>query len=223
MWFLCPGACFDVAYSVKEIVYTLQGEGARAGRAVVLCRFTGCNLWSGREKDRRISGCWFCDTDFLEMDGESGGKYETAGALFSEIAGKWPKTACGEGKPYVVFTGGEPLLQLDVELIERCKTEGWETGVETNGTIEAPPGLDWICVSPKPRSELKQRSGNEIKIVFPMGVDPSDFENLDFEHFFLQPLYDPVKTENTRRAAHYCLENPRWKLSLQIHKVIGLP
>ncbi|NGX16025.1 7-carboxy-7-deazaguanine synthase [Wenzhouxiangella sp. XN24] len=216
-----------MAYSVKEIYYTLQGEGAQAGRPAVFLRFAGCNLWSGREQDRHKGpgGCsrW-CDTDFVGTDGPGGGKFATAEELAKAVARHWPDL--DQGKPYVVCTGGEPLLQLDAAAIEALHEAGFEVGVETNGTILAPPGLDWICVSPKPGPELLQQTGNELKLVFPqeqLEAQPAQFEKLGFDHLFLQPLDGPDAVLNTKRAAAYCMSNPKWRLSLQIHKLIGMP
>ncbi|MCB1547197.1 MAG: 7-carboxy-7-deazaguanine synthase [Hyphomicrobiaceae bacterium] len=210
-----------MSYSVKEIFKTLQGEGARAGRAAVFCRFAGCNLWSGREIDRAEAVCRFCDTDFVGIDGPGGGRFTTA----SDLAGAM--TAIWAGAPehrYVVFTGGEPLLQLDRGLIDAAHRAGFEVAVETNGTIEAPEGIDWICVSPKAGAQLLQQRGHELKLVYPQeDVDPREFEGLDFEHFFLQPMDGPAREEATRRAVDYCLHHPRWRLSLQTHKVLGIP
>lgn len=207
-------------YSVKELFFTLQGEGAQAGRAAVFCRFAGCNLWSGREADRADAVCKFCDTDFVGTDGEGGGKFATAQALADAIARAWP----GGGRPYVVCTGGEPLLQLDAPLIDALHARGFEVAVETNGTQPAPPGLDWICVSPKADAELKQLSGSELKLVYPQDkARPERFESLDFSHFLLQPMDGPHVAENTKAATDYCLAHPKWRLSLQTHKMIGIP
>ena len=209
-------------YSVKEAYLTLQGEGAQTGRAAVFLRFAGCNLWSGREADRAKSVCRFCDTDFVGTDGENGGQFDTPEALADHIANLWGDKP---GTPYVVCTGGEPLLQLDPPLIAALKAAGFDIGVETNGTIAAPEGLDWICVSPKANAPLVQRAGHELKLVYPQTepeAQPERFAALDFSHFFLQPMDSPEKDENTARAAQYCLENPQWRLSLQTHKLIGL-
>lgn len=210
-------------YSVKEAYLTLQGEGAQTGRAAVFLRFAGCNLWSGREADRAKSVCRFCDTDFVGTDGENGGQFDSPEALARHIASLWGDKP---GAPYVVCTGGEPLLQLDPPLIAALKAAGFDTGVETNGTIAAPEGLDWICVSPKANAPLVQRAGHELKLVYPQTepeAQPERFAALDFSHFFLQPMDSPEKDDNTARAAQYCLENPQWRLSLQTHKLIGLP
>jgi 7-carboxy-7-deazaguanine synthase (Cx14CxxC type) len=209
-----------VSYAVKELYYTLQGEGAQAGRAAVFLRFAGCNLWSGREEDRADAVCTFCDTDFVGMDGPGGGRFESAAALADVVASAWP----GGGQPYVVCTGGEPLLQIDATLIAALHARGFKIGVETNGTIAAPPGLDWICVSPKADAVLAQQAGDELKLVFPQrGVDPARFETLAFTHFFLQPLDGPARAANTEAAIAYCRAHPQWRLSLQTHKLIGIP
>lgn len=204
-------------YRVKEIYATLQGEGAHSGRAAVFCRFSGCNLWSGKEADRARAICRFCDTDFVDTDGERGGEYPSARALAEVLA----DVAATE---YVVFTGGEPLLQLDTALIDACHQRGLVVAVETNGTVEAPAGIDWICVSPKAGARLRLRRGNELKLVYPqLDLLPDQLGDLDFEHLFLQPMDGPRREQNTRRAAEYCLQHPRWRLSLQTHKLIGLP
>jgi len=213
-----------MSYAVKEIFYTLQGEGAQAGRAAVFCRFAGCNLWSGREADRAAAVCKFCDTEFVGVDGTGGGRFESAEALAAAIACKWP--ADSAGKRFVVCTGGEPLLQLDIALIAALHAQGFEIAVETNGTIAAPPGIDWICVSPKAATELVQQSGDELKLVYPQieaEADPVRFERLAFSHFFLQPMDGPRREENTQLALAYCLKHPRWRLSLQTHKLLGIP
>jgi 7-carboxy-7-deazaguanine synthase (Cx14CxxC type) len=214
-----------VAYTVKEIYYTLQGEGARTGRAAVFCRFAGCNLWSGREEDRATAACWFCDTDFVGIDGPGGGRFATAEDLASAIAGCWRDAAAvDEGaRPYVVFTGGEPLLQLDAPLVEACHAPGFEIAVETNGTIAPPPGIDWLTVSPKPNSTLVVTSGQELKLVYPHDVDPAAVADLSFEVLYLQPLDGPERAENTARVLEYCRRHPRWRLSLQTHKLLGIP
>lgn len=214
-----------MTYSVKEIFYTLQGEGARAGRAAVFCRFTGCNLWSGREADRAKGpgGCsrW-CDTDFVGTDGPGGGRFADANALADRVAAAWPDRA--QGRPYVVCTGGEPLLQLDEALLEALHARGFEVAVETNGTLPVPRGVDWVCVSPKAGGALTQTRGDELKVVFPQeGIDPATFAALDFADFFLQPMDGPARVENTARAVRYCLDHPRWRLSLQTHKITGIP
>jgi 7-carboxy-7-deazaguanine synthase len=211
---------FPMSYKIKEIFYTLQGEGAQSGRPAVFCRFTGCNLWSGREEDRAKAICQFCDTDFWGTDGLNGGRYSAA-ALAEKVAGLWPKAM---GKPYIVCTGGEPLLQLDAPLIEALHASGFEIAVETNGTIVAPEGLDWICVSPKAGAELVQTSGHELKLVFPQpGAEPELFQHLPFDYFYLQPMDGPVREANTQLALSYCLENPQWRLSLQTHKILEIP
>ncbi len=209
-----------MSYAVKELFYTLQGEGARAGRAAVFLRFAGCNLWSGREEDRADAVCTFCDTDFVGLDGAGGGRFETPAALARAVAENWP----GGGVPYVVCTGGEPLLQMDAPLIAALHAQGFEVAVETNGTIAAPAGLDWICVSPKAAAPLAQSSGHELKLVYPQPLAPPErFVHLPFEHFFLQPMDGPARDENTRAALDYCRADPRWRLSLQIHKLLGIP
>jgi len=211
-----------MAYAVKEILYTLQGEGAQTGRPAVFCRFAGCNLWSGREADRETAVCDFCDTDFVGTDGPGGGRFATAAALAAAVAAAWP--ASSEERRFVVCTGGEPLLQLDDVLIEALHHERFEVAVETNGTQAAPAGLDWTCVSPKAGTELAIRSGDELKLVFPQaGAEPSRFETLAFRHFFLQPMDGPERAANTDAALRYCLAHPRWRLSLQTHKLLGIP
>ncbi len=210
-------------YAVKEIFYTLQGEGLQAGRPAVFCRFTGCNLWTGREKDRERAVCRFCDTDFVGTDGPGGGRFGTALELAEAVSRAWRGADEGAGK-LVVCTGGEPLLQLDAPAIAALKASGFQVAVETNGTIEAPQGLDWVCVSPKANASLVQRSGDELKLVFPQAeAAPELFEGLAFDHFLLQPMDGPRIEENTRLAVEYCLSNPRWRLSLQTHKFLGLP
>ncbi len=210
-----------MTYSVKEIFLTLQGEGGQAGRAAVFCRFAGCNLWSGREADRAGAVCTFCDTDFVGTDGAGGGKFDTAGALAGAIEAAWGQ---GAEARLVVCTGGEPLLQLDEPLIEALHGRGFSIAVETNGTLPAPPGLDWICVSPKADSALVQTRGQELKLVHPQaGVDPARFEGLPFERFYLQPMDGPELEANTRATVAYCLAHPRWRLSVQTHKVLGIP
>jgi 7-carboxy-7-deazaguanine synthase len=207
-------------YTVKEIFYTLQGEGANAGRPAVFCRFSGCNLWTGREPDRATAICDFCDTDFVGV-GPDGGKFATAADLASAVAAKWP--AGTHDYRLVVCTGGEPLLQLDAAAVDAFHAEGFEVAVETNGTREPPAGLDWICVSPKARAELVLRRGNEIKLVYPQpGLEPGQFESLAFDQFFLQPMDGPALAANTRAALAYCLEHPRWRLSIQTHKLLGI-
>ena len=211
-----------MTYAVKEIFYTLQGEGIQAGRPAVFCRFAGCNLWSGREVDRATATCAFCDTDFIGTDGLGGGKFETATALASAIETTWAaQDARGR---LVVLTGGEPLLQVDAPLIAALHERGFEIAVETNGTIRPPPGLDWICVSPKAGAPLELVAGDEIKLVYPQaGAEPRRFEELDFKNFLLQPMDGPAREANTAAAVAYCLANPRWRLSLQTHKFLGIP
>jgi 7-carboxy-7-deazaguanine synthase (Cx14CxxC type) len=211
-------------YTVKEIFYTLQGEGANAGRPAVFCRFTGCNLWSGRPQDLASAVCRFCDTDFVGVNGPRGGKFSSPRELAQEVADLWPRTPFPCGRPFVVCTGGEPLLQLDEELVVALHDQGFEVAIETNGTRPAPPGIDWICVSPKADSALAQKHGQELKLVYPQaGVDPERFAALDFEHFFLQPMDGPDRDAATLAAVAYCLANPRWRLSVQTHKYLGLP
>ena len=209
-------------YSVKELFFTLQGEGAQAGRAAVFCRFAGCNLWSGREQDRATAVCTFSDTDFVGSDGVGGGKFATAEALADTIAAAWPQDAAG-GRRYVVCTGGEPLLQLDTPLIDALHARGFEVAVETNGTQPAPPGLDWICVSPKADAPLVLTSGHELKLVYPQPLArPERFAALDFQHFFLQPMDSVLRREHTQAAVDYCMQHPQWRLSVQMHKVVGI-
>jgi len=210
-----------MSYAVKELFYTLQGEGANAGRAAVFCRFAGCNLWSGREADRHRAVCRFCDTDFVGVDGDGGGRFASAAQLAAAVGAAWPDHAAGI--PLVVCTGGEPLLQVDATLVAALHDAGFEIAVETNGTQDPPPGIDWICVSPKAGAPLKLTSGNELKLVFPQdGAEPERFAALRFEHFFLQPMDGPLAEANTRAAVAYCLANPRWRLSLQTHKFLGI-
>jgi 7-carboxy-7-deazaguanine synthase (Cx14CxxC type) len=210
-----------VAYQIKEIFYTLQGEGANAGRPAVFCRFAGCNLWSGREADRERAICRFCDTDFVGTDGTLGGRYADAGALADTIAAQWP--AGRAGRPLTVLTGGEPLLQVDGALIDALHARGFEIAVETNGTIAAPAGIDWICVSPKAGAELVQLSGQELKVVVPQeGQDLDALATLAFEHHFLQPMDGPDAKRNTQWAIDRCLQDPRWRLSVQTHKVVNI-
>ncbi len=209
-------------YTVKEIFYTLQGEGFHAGRPAVFCRFSGCNLWTGREEDRASAVCRFCDTDFFGV-GPDGGKFDSAEALAGAIAARWPSGGAERGRPYVVCTGGEPLLQLDDALVEALHERGFEVAVETNGTQAAPDGLDWVCVSPKANAPLLLTSGNELKLVYPQsGGEPERYASLDFAHFSLQPMDGPDLTHNTRAALAYCLEHPQWRLSLQTHKALGI-
>ena len=211
-----------MSYSVKEIFYTLQGEGAQTGRAAVFCRFVGCNLWSGREEDRANAICKFCDTDFLGTDGPDGGKFDAEAALADRIEQTWQPGSASVNK-FVVFTGGEPLLQLDRLLIDAVHGRGFEIAVETNGTVAAPRGLDWICVSPKAGAQLVQNTGDELKLVFPQAdARPEEFQGLAFRHFFLQPMDGPRRRENTDEALRYCLGHPKWRLSLQTHKFVGI-
>jgi len=211
-----------MTYTVKEIFYTLQGEGAQAGRPAVFCRFAGCNLWSGREADREAAVCRFCDTDFVGTDGPGGGKFASADELADAIDAKWPRG--GGGRPLVVCTGGEPLLQLDDPLIVALHAREFEIAVETNGTQPAPAGLDWICVSPKSTAALVLTSGDELKLVYPQpDAMPARFADLDFRHFFLQPMDGPERVRNTQLALEYCLAHPQWRLSVQTHKVLGIP
>lgn len=213
-----------MSYSVKEIFYTLQGEGAQAGRAAVFCRFAGCNLWSGREHDRATATCRFCDTDFRGTDGLGGGLFEDPETLAERIRATWSEHAGSGGRPFVVLTGGEPLLQLDGALIEALHALGFEIALETNGTRPVPEGVDWVCVSPKAGADLLQQSGAELKLVFPQpGLSPEDLEHLAFEHFFLQPMDGPHLQEHTRQAIAYCQTRPHWRLSIQTHKLLGFP
>jgi 7-carboxy-7-deazaguanine synthase (Cx14CxxC type) len=210
-----------MTYSVKEVFYTLQGEGARAGRPAVFLRFAGCNLWSGLEKDRASAACKFCDTEFVGTDGMGGGKFTDAAALAAAVGAQWPRDQ--GGKPYVVCTGGEPLLQLDPPLIAELHARGFEIAIETNGTLLPPPGIDWICVSPKADAEQKLQRGDELKLVYPQeGGDPARYAAQDFRHFFLQPMDNANQAVNTRAAIAYCLAHPRWRLSLQTHKLLGI-
>lgn len=214
-------------YSIKEAFYSLQGEGAHAGRPALFCRFTGCNLWSGLEKTRSQSDCQFCDTDFIGTDGQNGGKFNTASQLRSHIDALWPS---GHGHKYVVFTGGEPALQLDTNLIKEMKDHGYMIAIETNGTLALPDGIDWICVSPKTPKKLVIIKGDELKLVYPQEqLDPEQFEILDFDNFYLQPMdqghlsVDQIPLINTQEATlHYCLSHPRWRLSLQTHKMLNI-
>lgn len=211
-----------MAYSVKEIYYTLQGEGAQAGRAAVFLRFSGCNLWSGREEDRERAVCRFCDTDFVGTDGPGGGKFAAPEALAAAVRTHWPDEA--GGKPLVVCTGGEPLLQLDSSAVDALHAVGFEVAVETNGTKLPPPGIDWVCVSPKIGAELVVKRGSELKLVYPqLGGEPEKFANLAFTYFYVQPMDGPRREHNVRAAIAYCLKNPQWRLSLQTHKLTGIP
>lgn len=210
-----------MSYAVKEIFLTLQGEGAHVGRAAVFCRFAGCNLWSGREEDRKSAQCQFCDTDFVGVDGTRGARYPSANNLVDAIEEEW---GSGKDNRFVVLTGGEPLLQVDGVLLEVLHGRGFAIAVETNGTIDPPPGLDWICVSPKAGADLVLRRGNELKLVYPQaGAAPERYAGLDFQNFFLQPMDNPQRDANTRAAIEYCRSNPRWRLSLQTHKLLGIP
>ena len=212
-----------MAYAVKEIFYSLQGEGAHAGRPAIFCRFTGCNLWSGQEKHRADAVCQFCDTDFVGTDGDGGGSFTNAVALAKAVVSYWPESITDVIHPYVICTGGEPLLQLDKDLIEAFHNEGVEVAIETNGTIPVPEGIDWVCVSPKSGSTVVVEEGDEIKLVYPQeGHQPSDFVHLNFEHFFLQPMFDEDENEHVKATIEYCLTHPRWSLSLQSHKLLGL-
>ena len=218
-----------MGYRIKEIYYTLQGEGAQTGRPAVFCRFAGCNLWSGLEEDRAAAVCRFCDTDFVGTDGPGGGRFETADLLAAAVATAWPSKEQSRRSPsshtgFVVCTGGEPLLQMDSGLVDAFHAAGFEVAVETNGTVAVPDGLDWVCVSPKAGTELVVTSGDELKLVFPQrGTNPKNYTGLDFDHFFLQPMDGPDRDRNTRAAIQYCLASPQWKVSLQTHKLIGLP
>ena len=214
-----------MTYSVKELYYTLQGEGAQTGRPAVFLRFAGCNLWTGREKDRARAICNFCDTEFVGTDGPGGGKFANAEDLAAAVRAKWPKNQVS-GDPYVVCTGGEPLLQLDDAAIQALHQAGFEIGVETNGTLQAPPDLDWICVSPKAAAAVVQTTGDELKLVYPQTepeAQPERFADMQFSHYFLQPMDSSDTDANMKAAIRYCLKNPRWKLSLQTHKIIGIP
>jgi len=210
-------------YSVKEIYYTLQGEGAHTVRPAVFLRFSGCNLWTDREQDRHKAVCQFCDTDFVGTDGPGGGQFTDARLMADAVEGVWRRDVQTDHSRYVVCTGGEPLLQLDAPAVDALHAKGFEVGVETNGTQEPPTGLDWICVSPKAGAPFHLQRGNELKLVFPQPeAMPEQFEDLDFEHFFLQPMDGPAIRENTAAAVQYCLRSPRWKLSIQTHKLLGL-
>lgn len=214
-----------MSYALKEIYFTLQGEGFHTGRAAVFARFAGCNLWSGREEDRAEAACNFCDTDFIGTDGPRGGRFPDAAALGETIIEAWNEgtASAAQGQPFVVFTGGEPMLQLDEALVEACHERGLEVAIETNGTLPVPRSIDWICVSPKPNSELVQRSGDELKLVFPHEVQPEAVADLEFTHFFLQPMDGPERDANTAAVLAFCRRNPRWRLSLQTHKLLGIP
>lgn len=213
-----------MSYAVKEIYYTLQGEGANTGRAAVFCRFTGCNLWTGHEKDRESAICSFCDTDFVGTDGPGGGHFATPEALARAVRSTWPVSPSEDVRPLVVCTGGEPLLQLDENLVSEFRAVGFEVAIETNGTRLPPRGVDWICVSPKAGADPVLVSGNELKLIFPQeGAEPERYEHLDFQHFFLQPMDGPDREWNSQFAIQYCLNHPRWRLSLQTHKMLGIP
>jgi len=213
-----------MSYSVKEIFYTLQGEGANAGRAAVFCRFSGCNLWSGRESDRANAICGFCDTDFVGIDGVNGGTFAMADELTGAVRVAWKARSDPAVAPLIVCTGGEPLLQLDQKLVDSLHYAGFEIAIETNGTKFPPAGIDWICVSPKSGKDLVLVTGDELKLVYPQAhISPEMFERLDFAHFFLQPMDGMNRELNTKLAIEYCLENPKWRLSLQTHKIVGIP
>ncbi|HEX9198928.1 MAG TPA: 7-carboxy-7-deazaguanine synthase [Acidobacteriaceae bacterium] len=209
-----------MAYAAKEIFYTLQGEGVHTGRAAVFCRFAGCNLWSGHERDRATAVCQFCDTDFVGTDGDGGGKFSTADELAAAVAAKWPRTDAG--RRFVVCTGGEPLLQLDPALINALHRQNFTIAIETNGTIPVPAGIDWVCVSPKANAQLVVTRGNELKVVYPQETEPNAYEHLAFEHFFIQPKDGPDAAVSLRAAIRYCTDHPKWRLSLQTHKLIGI-
>ena len=210
-----------MTFTVKEIFYTLQGEGAQTGMAAVFCRFSGCNLWSGREQDRASAECHFCDTEFVGTDGINGGKFESSELLASKIDETWPVNG---GRKLVVCTGGEPLLQLNADLVNALHGRGFGVAVETNGTLKVPDGIDWVCVSPKAKTDCIVRKGNELKLVFPQeGINPEQFEGWDFDHFFIQPMDGRNVKENIRSATQYCQDNPHWRLSLQTHKILGIP
>ncbi len=212
-----------MAYHIKELFYTLQGEGARAGKAAVFCRFAGCNLWSGREDDRASAPCWFCDTDFVGTDGEGGGRFESPAAVADSLLSCWQRVAGASPCRYVVFTGGEPLLQLDEDLVRECHLRGFEVAIETNGTRPVPPGVDWVCVSPKPGSELVVRRGDELKLVHPQEVSPDSVESLSFTYRFLQPRAGDDFARNLSLTVEYCRTHPQWRLSVQVHKMVGFP
>jgi 7-carboxy-7-deazaguanine synthase (Cx14CxxC type) len=211
-------------YLVKEIYYTLQGEGAHAGRPAVFCRFSGCNLWTGREQHRSVAVCQFCDTDFVGTDGPGGGRFRSPADLAGAVAATWPGRPQVRAEPYVVCTGGEPLLQLDAAAVDALHQAGFRVGVETNGTRDAPGGLDWVCVSPKAGAALKLDRGHELKLVYPQEAAPPEaFEDMNFERFSLQPMDGPARDQNTALAVAYCLAHPQWHLSLQTHKYVGIP
>jgi len=213
-----------MTYAVKEIFFTLQGEGANTGRPAVFCRFAGCNLWTGREADRVDATCRFCDTDFVGVDGPGGGKFETANDLARAVAAQWPMNISARARRFVVCTGGEPLLQMDAGIVHALHAQGFEIAIETNGTQAPPDGIDWICVSPKVGAPLVLTSGNELKLVYPQaGGEPERYADLDFEQFFLQPMDGPDRERNTELALAYCLSHPQWRLSIQTHKLLGIP
>ncbi|MEP7087229.1 MAG: 7-carboxy-7-deazaguanine synthase [Gemmatimonadota bacterium] len=213
-----------MTYAVKEIFFTLQGEGANTGRPAVFCRFAGCNLWTGREADRAHATCQFCDTEFVGVDGPGGGKFATAELVARAVAEKWPANVSARARKLVVCTGGEPLLQMDDTIVSALHAQGFEIAVETNGTQEPPAGIDWICVSPKVGAPLVLTRGNELKLVYPqIGGEPEHFADLDFEQFFLQPMDGPDRERNTELALAYCLSHPQWRLSIQTHKLLGIP
>ena len=214
-----------MSYKVKEIYYTLQGEGAMTGRPAVFCRFSGCNLWSGREQDRAKAICKFCDTNFWGTDGVNGGTFKSAKALAEKVKSLWPKKmkSSSKGKPYVVCTGGEPALQLDQKMVNAFHKAGFEVAIETNGTKPLPEGIDWICMSPKANTEIIITKGNELKLVHPQkGIKPKDFEKLDYDEFFLQPMDSPTQAKNIKTCLDYCMKNPKWRLSLQTHKILDI-
>jgi 7-carboxy-7-deazaguanine synthase (Cx14CxxC type) len=211
-----------MSYAVKELFYTLQGEGIHTGRPAVFCRFAGCNLWSGREADRATAICAFCDTDFVGVNGPGGGRFRSADTLAQAVAALWPDAS--SAFPFVVCTGGEPLLQLDDALVQALHARGFEIAIETNGTQLPPAGIDWICMSPKAGADLALRAGHELKLIYPQdGAPPEAFESFDFRHFLLQPMDGPHRVRNTQLAIQYCLDHPRWRLSLQTHKYLGIP
>jgi 7-carboxy-7-deazaguanine synthase (Cx14CxxC type) len=213
-----------MSYSIKEIFYTLQGEGANTGRPAVFCRFTGCNLWSGHEETRASAVCQFCDTDFVGTNGVGGGRFDSAAEVARSVRANWPARPSSLVRPLVVCTGGEPLLQLDDELVAAFHEAGFEVAIETNGTRLAPKGVDWICVSPKAGAELVLRAGHELKLIFPQrGAEPELYEQLDFQYFFLQPMDGSAREHNTQLALQYCLQHPQWRLSLQTHKLLEIP
>ncbi len=213
-----------MTYQVKEIYFTLQGEGAQTGRPAVFLRFAGCNLWSGLEEDRSAAVCRFCDTDFVGTDGPGGGKFRTATALARTVRTEWDRAGIDAASPFVVATGGEPMLQLDGALLDALHAQGLTVAIETNGTLPATPGIDWICVSPKAGAPLAQRTGDEFKLVYPQpGAEPERYTDLDFDHFFLQPMDGPDRDRHTEAAAVYCRAHPLWRLSVQVHKLLGIP